>query len=399
MRTVIIKPKKGGRSFAHRPEFYEREIEDGLIGCTPGQWVLVQEGKSPSPLLVAMANPLVNQGPCLRVLRSCTSEKQAKSFDPLAHIKYRIDQAIAKRDDFSYFDGGSRILYGDADGLPGVIADLYVNCVLLQINTAGMDIYREDIKSYIAEKTGKKVFFLDNEEYRKAEGLPIFDKEDIPHIEVRESGIEYNVSTDVMQKIGHYYDHRMNRLKLRQWIEAYKHPVKTAVDLFCYSGSWGLNALKADDEMHMDFVDQGNFEQTIEKNLDLNSFKGRGKFHRADVFDWCKANKDSSYDLIISDPPAFSKSLKNKSKALGGYQKLHKLLAEMSKPGTLLAIGSCTHGVTLEELDQTVNQSFWDTGKNVTLLEIGLQGADHPIATLNDSSNYIKFLLYRVNAD
>ena len=131
MRTVIIKPKKGGRSFAHRPEFYEREIADGLIGCTPGQWVLVQEGKSPSPLLVAMANPLVNQGPCLRVLRSFTSEKQAKSFDPLAHIKYRIDQAIAKRDDFSYFDGGSRILYGDADGLPGVIADLYVNCVLL----------------------------------------------------------------------------------------------------------------------------------------------------------------------------------------------------------------------------------------------------------------------------
>ncbi len=401
MRTVRIKAKKGGRSFVHRDEFYEREIEDGLQGRTPGEWVYVVEGKDEAPILLAMANPLVEQGPCLRVLKSFSSAKELNHFSPENYIKSSLSKALAKRERFKYFDDGSRIIFGDIDGLPGVIADEYQNAILLQINSAGMDLYRELIKKHLFELKKKDVFFMDQEEYRKNEGLPLYEKTEIPDIEVKESGIKYFVKKEVMQKIGHYYDHRVNRLKLREWMKQYKPQLSKGVDLFCYSGSWGLNALAAREELHMDFVDQGNFDETIDKNLSLNSFDSRGKFHRADVFNWLndKAQTGKKYDLIISDPPAFSKSLKNKSKALGGYRKLHKSLARLCKPGTLLAIGSCTHGVTLDELDQTVNQGFWDTGLKIHLLDLGIQGPDHLMSSLSDRENYIKFLLYFVESN
>ncbi len=400
MRTVRIKAKKGGRSFLYRDEFYEREIEDGLQGRTPGEWVLVTEGKSEGPLLLAMANPLIQQGPCLRALKSFQNAKEALDFAPERYIQSSIDHALEKRARFKYLDEGSRLIYGAIDGLPGVICDEYSNCALLQINTAGMDIYRDVIRNHLQTRLGeKKIIFLDQEEYRKVEGLPQHSREEVPDIEVSESGIKYLVKKEVMQKIGHYYDHRINRLKLREWIGNYKGKLNTGVDLFCYSGSWGLNALAAGDKLHMDFVDQGNFNETIETNLSLNNFQGRGQFHRADVFDWLKkkAEGKEKYDLVISDPPAFSKSLKNKSKALGGYAKLHKAIAKLCRPGTLLAIGSCTHGVTLDELDQTINQGFWDTGMKVNLLDIGIQGPDHLMASLGDRENYIKYLLYCVD--
>ncbi len=402
MRTVSIKAKKGGRSFLYRDEFYEREVEDGLLGRTPGEWVLVVEGKNDTPALLAMANPLVQQGPCLRALKAFPDLKSLKNFTPENYIQSSIDHALQKRARFKFLDEGSRLIYGAVDGLPGVICDEYINCALLQINTAGMDIYRDTIRNYLQKKLGdKKVIFMDQEDYRKVEGLPQHTKEEIPDIEVSESGIKYHVKKEVMQKIGHYYDHRINRLKLRQWIENYKGALETGVDLFCYSGSWGLNALAATAEgkLNMSFVDQGNFSETIDKNLSLNKFVGRGQFYRSDVFDWLKlkGQEGEKFDLVISDPPAFSKSLKNKSKALGGYTKLHKAIAKVCRPGTLLAIGSCTHGVTLDELDQTVNQGFWDTGLRVNLLDLGIQGPDHVMAAMNDRENYIKYLLYVVD--
>lgn len=403
LRTVRIKAKKGGRSFLHRDEFYEREVEDGLQGRTPGEWVKVVEGKEDpkgqTPFLVGVVNPLVQQGPCIRTLQSFPNDKAFKSFDPKQYLKYSIERALKKRSYFKYFDKGCRILYGAVDGLPGVIADEYLNCVLLQINTAGMDLYRDYIRENLQELRNKKVIFLDQEDYRKMEGLPLYEREEIPNIEVEESGIQYRISKEVMQKIGHYYDHRINRLKLRNWMENYHGQLKKGVDLFCYSGSWGLNALAASEDLEkVHFVDQGNLGDTLSENLKINGFEHRGEFSRRDVFDWLKekVQEKEKFDLVISDPPAFSKSLKNKTKALGGYLKLHKAIAKICKPGTLLAIGSCTHGVTLEELDQTVNQAFWDTGMEIHLLDLGIQGPDHLMSSLSDRENYIKFLCYLV---
>lgn len=392
MREVLIKAKKGGRALYNRQEFYEREVVDGLKGCRPGEWVFVSDdAKSPQGLL-CLANPMSQRSAPLRVL---CPVKRGSGPSPESYIKESIEKAVAKRALFSELNEGARLVYGQADGLPGVIADSYQNACLIQINTAGMDTYRDLIKTQLEKLSGKKCYFLDNKEYREAEGLPQYEIEVIPDLEVVENGIRYFVSSEKMQKIGYYYDHRTNRKKLVSWLNEFKGNKKSGLDLFSYMGSWGLNALNGGVE-RMTFVDQGDFSEAIEKNLELNNFKESGHFVRANVFDWIKTEKEK-YDVVISDPPAFSKSLKNKSKALGGYQKLHRSLSQIVRPGSILAIGSCTHGVTLEELDLTVHQGFNDSGLTCQLLDLGHQGPDHPIELLNSSDHYIKFLLYLVS--
>ena len=389
MRQVKVKLKKGGRSFIGRREFYEREVVEGLTGCIPGQWVVV-EAEGESQRLLGLANPMNSQSAPIRIL--CPLGKEIPT--PEEYIENCLKGALKKREGFKSLSEGKRLVFGDSDGLPGVIVDEYSNCILIQINTAGLDTYRALIKETLQKQRSKDAYFLDNEEYRKGEGLPLYDREEIPELEVAENGIAYRVPKDILQKIGYYYDHRVNRRKLAQWIEDSTSEYKSGVDLFCYGGSWGLNALKAGVQ-EMTFIDQGNLTECVEGNLKLNGWQERGRFERANVFDWLK-NQDQTYDVVISDPPAFSKSLKNKSKALGGYQKLHRSLSQLVHKGSLLAIGSCTHGVSLEELDQTVKSAFSDTFFELQLLDVGVQGPDHPISHFSDGQNYIKFMLYRV---
>lgn len=391
MREITIRPKKGGNSLLRRQEFYEREVTDGLKGCTPGEWVFVSDDpKSPWGLL-CLANPMSQRSAPLRVLKKI---KRGESIAPQDYLKETMAEAIKRRRLFSHLDSGCRLIYGEADGLPGVIVDEYLHCVVIQINTAGMDQHRDTIRNYLREETKKSCFFLDNVEYREAEGLPLFEKEDIPSLEVQENELKYLISADVLQKVGYYYDHRQNRKALSQWLLNYKGAKKTGLDLFSYVGSWGMNMLAAGVE-EVTFVDQGNFKETLRKNLELNNMGERGHFVRENVFDWVKNHK-KTYDVVVSDPPAFSKSLKNKSKALGGYQKLHRSLSALVHEGSLMAIGSCTHGVTLEELDLTVYQGFSDSPFKCQLLDIGHQGCDHPIEALNSTGHYIKFLLYLI---
>ncbi len=391
LREVLIKAKKGGRALLRRQEFYEREVSEGLKGCTPGEWVLVSDDPKSDWALLCVANPMSQRSAPLRVLRAI---KKKDSIDPKTYIEERLVAAMRWRRNFSHLEKGCRLIYGQADGLPGVIVDGYLNACLIQINTAGMDNYRDHIKDILNRETGLDCFFFDNKEYREAEGLPHHEGDQLPNVEVVENGLKYFISASKMQKIGYYYDHRPNRQKLSDWLARYQGKKESGLDLFCYMGSWGLNALNGG-VSQLTFVDQGDFDESVTKNLELNDFSGKGSFVRANVFEWLKNNKET-YDVVISDPPAFSKSLKNKSKALGGYQKLHRQLASKVHEGSLLAIGSCTHGVTLDELDQTVHQGFLESNFSCKLLDLGHQGCDHPIEGLNSSDHYIKFLLYHV---
>lgn len=393
MRVVSIK-NKSKKSMARRQEFFEREVVDGMKGCTPGEWVLIEVEKSER--FVGFANPFVNEGSPLKVVKKLANGESFSEEDIPAFIAKRITECLEHRKSFGLLSRGGRLVFGAQDGMPGVIVDEYENSVLLQINTAGFDRYRDIVFKSLEEQVAKPCYFFDQPDYRAKEGLPTHESEKPQVIRVIENDISYELGSSIIQKIGYYYDHRINRMKLQNWLASIdSDSKKRGVDLFSYCGSWGLNALKAGVQK-MSFVDQGNFEECIEKNLKLNELEGKGHFHRADVFKWLK-ECNQTFDVVISDPPAFSKSLKNKSKALGGYQKLHASLSKIVHKGSWLAIGSCTHGVSLEELDQTVALGFNDSPFELSLVDVGLQGPDHRVSHLSDAGNYIKFLLYRVN--
>jgi 23S rRNA (cytosine1962-C5)-methyltransferase len=310
-----------------------------------------------------------------------------------------LADALKKRSVFSDYGDGSRLVYGASDSLPGLIVDKYKKYIFIQINTAGIDRFRDLIKGVLQNNFREhSVLFYDNEDYRKAEVLPVFPRDEIPSdLEVSENNLHYKIPKTILQKIGYYYDHRENRLRLMNLLKRLNVRKETGLDLFSYVGSWGLHLLSADVK-NVEFVDQGQMQEVIDTNLQLNNFNGRGQFTRADVFKYLdKALVDNkSFDIIVSDPPAFTKSEKNKIAALQGYEKLHTKAMKLLNDQGIMVVASCTHYANYEELDKTVQDAAFRNGQKIQLLDLGGQGFDHPMTGFKDKSFYIKYLVYHV---
>lgn len=372
-------------------------------GLRPGEWIILEDQLAKKNY-IAYINPYSESFYKLKILSEDKTKKyNVKSDEEVVArelIVANLQAAFKLRDYLTDYSNGARLVYGMNDSLPGIIVDKYQKYILAQINTAGMDRFRDLIKAEIVKKyPEQKVLFFDNLEYRKAEVLPIHEPEKITEdLDILENGIQYRISQTVMQKIGYYYDHRENRSKLANLLTRTSFPKKTGLDLFSYVGSWGLHMLKAGVE-NVEFVDQANMEVATNTNLELNNFKGRGQFTRSDVFKFLDTALTSGkkYDVIVSDPPAFTKSEKNKIQALQGYEKLHLKAMRLLSDEGLMVVASCTHHVNYEELDKTVQEAALKNSQNVQLLDLGVQGMDHPFSGFKDKSFYIKYLVYFVS--
>jgi 23S rRNA (cytosine1962-C5)-methyltransferase len=372
-------------------------------GLRPGEWIILEDQLAKKNY-IAYINPFAESFYKLKILTEDKTKKYNVKSDEeeVARelIMANLQAAFKLRDYLTDYSNGARLVYGMNDSLPGIIVDKYQKYILAQINTAGMDRFRDLIKAEIIKKyPEQKVLFFDNLEYRKSEVLPVHEPEKIAEdLDILENGIHYRISQTVMQKIGYYYDHRENRSKLANLLTRTSFPKKTGLDLFSYVGSWGLHMLKAGVE-NVEFVDQANMEVATNTNLELNNFKGRGQFTRSDVFKFLDTALASGkkYDVIVSDPPAFTKSEKNKIQALQGYEKLHLKAMRLLSDEGLMVVASCTHHVNYEELDKTVQEAALKNSQRVQLLDLGVQGMDHPFSGFKDKSFYIKYLVYFVS--
>lgn len=388
MRTINIKKKVNLRFEEKVILLSENDIEDSLKSYRPGEWCFFEFNKAKH---IGFVNPNSSRKKNICVYKYSQG-------DPLSLIKNLIKNAVSYRKEIGYALD-SRLIYGEADGLPGVIVDSYENCAILQINSAGMDQFRNDIKAYLNELIDKDVLLLDNETYRKIEELPTFKKDDLPEvISVTENGFKYKIDRELMQKVGYYYDHRENRRKFEELTIRTGQSFKKGLDLFTYVGSWGLHLLRAN-VSKVDFVDQANMQGVVDEHLSLNNFSGKGTFIRSDVFKFLDGaiNSGNEYDIIVCDPPAFSKNYKDKKAALKGYEKLYNKIFQIIENGGLLAAASCTQNISMSELDQCVLKAANKIGVSVKLIDTGIQGLDHPISNLDSRSNYIKYLAYKVD--
>ena len=383
-------------------ELSEKDLVDIPKGFMPGEWFIIDDQLSKKNF-IAYINPYSESFYKIKVVIEDTEKKynskSSEEFVALEIIISQMKKAFMKRDIYTDYASGARLIYGMNDSLPGIIVDKYQKYIFAQINTAGMDRFRLEIKKEIEKcYPSQKVIFFDNFEYRKAEVLPIHEPEEFDgDLEVLENGLRYNISQQVMQKIGYYYDHRENRSKLFHLLNRTKFNKKSGLDLFSYVGSWGLNLLAAGVE-NVEFVDQGNMDEATKKNLDLNNFSGKGSFTRSDVFKFLDAAilSEKRYDIVVSDPPAFTKSEKNKVQAIQGYEKLHLKAMKVLSNEALMVVASCTHHVNYEELDKTVQDAALKNSQKVHLLDMGVQGFDHPFSGFKDKSFYIKYLVYSV---
>lgn len=401
MKTLQLLSKCSMKVQREQRELSEKDVEEIPKGIIPGEWVCLVD-PSAQKKYIAYINPNTDLFFKIKILKSVewtfdTSVLESKMAEEV--IAELLNSSFRKREVFLDYQDGCRLVYGASDCLPGLIVDKYKKYILVQVNTAGLDRFRSVIRSTIKNYFEKhEVVFYDNEEYRKAEVLPTHEKESITEeLEILENGLHYRIPKAVMQKIGYYYDHRENRARLKSLLQRLNVKKDSGLDLFSYVGSWGLHLLSAG-VSYVEFVDQGQMENAILENLKLNHFSDKGRFVRSDVFKFLDQAlaENKKYDVIVSDPPAFTKSEKNKSTALQGYEKLHLKAMKLLNDEGIMVVASCTHYASHEELDKTLQDAAFRNGQKIQLLDMGLQGFDHPMTGLKDKSFYIKYLVYYV---
>jgi 23S rRNA (cytosine1962-C5)-methyltransferase len=316
-------------------------------------------------------------------------------------LENQIEKSIQLRLKHFSLETSKRIVFGAQDSLPGLTIDQYDNCVIMKISKLGMYRYRDLIINFISHKfKNKKVFCLyENIEFEKYQSLPESQNTfDIEYIELHENGIKIQIPFKLFQKLGHYFDHRKNRMKLIQILREMNISSGNALDLFCYNGIWGLQ-LARHGIQNITLVDQGDFQDLIKKNFSLNNLNVSYEVLRKDVFqflDQC-IQENQTYSIIVSDPPAFTKSYKNKESAIIGYKKLHQKIIKIAKRNAIISINSCTQYINLLELDLTFSEMVKKLGRSCQLLDFGFQDLDHPISSFSDSGNYLKSIIYQLD--
>jgi 23S rRNA (cytosine1962-C5)-methyltransferase len=367
----------------------EGDVDSTLKGMEPGEWILLKDRKNKTIWLCMTDGNKSQPNKGLLILQKIKSKEAIISSE--AYVNEKIASALDKRRIFTDYRDGSRLFFADEDGLPGLIIDEFKNVIIVQCNLYGTEKVKEAIGNAIKKRLSKKIFFMDDTKQRRKLLLPSNPESRLnENIIVCENGLEFSLESDQLQKTGWFYDHRENRFKLENLLKRLNIPKQKALDLFCYQGAWGMYCLKAG-FTDVYFVDQANIEANLSLNLQRNKFQPQ-KFFREDVFKWLEEaqGRDETFNVVISDPPAFTQSPKDKSSALYAYQKIHEFVLKLADNNALVVLASCSQHVEEDDFFQTIVMASKVAKKNVQLLERGLQGWDHPFSITKGNQKYIK---------
>lgn len=391
MRNLKINKSIEGKILAGHGTLLAKDYEELGERFVPGEWVILKGDHAH----LACANPFGKNGPMIRVSSRLSDTEK---FNLLDYMRTSIDKAYKKRSLFNYIGDGCRLFYGEEDGISGLVIDVYKNIAIISVSSFGVwshsQLIKEVLKDYYPDR---KIVIQSTKGINALEEIPAGDNVLEDDILIIDDRLSYCLGPDVMQKGGYYYDHKNNRQKLEAFLKKMNNKPARGLDLFSYVGSWGLHLLRAGCH-EVEFVDQANLEKTVLKNASLNGYEGRASFIRGNVYEVLdnKSEQGIYYDIIVADPPAFTKSIKAKEAALRGYEKLHQKSLKLIKDEGIYVAASCTSHVSLIEFDESVQIAARKLGKKITLADIGIQGEDHMMSGLKSRSNYIKYLLYIV---
>ncbi|HEX3018762.1 MAG TPA: class I SAM-dependent rRNA methyltransferase, partial [Chitinispirillaceae bacterium] len=319
-----------------------------------------------------------------------------KSFS-VSELHKRIISAIDNRKSLiSQSNNCCRLINTEGDFLPGLIVDKYGPGLVIQILTAGMERFRQDILKALSDYA-KPLFIYERSdtESRTREGLNaaqgllygnISEK-----ILLTESGLNFEVDIISGQKTGFFFDQRPNRQLLRSYASG-----RRICDCFSYSAAFSVNALAAD-AMQVDSVDiSKNAIKWAENNIEINGFdKQKVNFITADVFKFLRET-EKKYDLIILDPPKFAKHPGEVQRASRGYKDINLLAIKKIEAGGIIFTFSCSNAIDPYLFRQIVFAAAADAGRPVQILHSLSAGPDHPVNIAHREGEYLKGLVLRV---
>lgn len=314
----------------------------------------------------------------------------------------RIQKALQSRHDLlNHAETNTyRLIFSEADFLPGLIADRYADYISVQILTSGIERVKAIVLDELQQQLKPKgIFDRSDSSARAHEGMApsygtLSGSEPPEYVEVRENGVRYYINIAEGQKSGFFCDQRENRR-----IVANHAPGKKVLDCFSYSGGFTLNSLKMGAEKVISIDSSALAIETLRRNIKLNDFENmHHEAIQSDVNKQLRAfrEKDEKFDLIILDPPKYAPSRSALDKASRAYKDLNRLAMLLLEPGGLLATFSCSGAVDLAYFKQIIAWAALDAGKEVQFIYQFCQPEDHPVRASFPEGEYLKGLLCRI---
>lgn len=307
----------------------------------------------------------------------------------------RLEQATRLRER-AYPDGICRLVYGESDGLPGLIVDRYGDTLVAQFLTAGMERMREQVTGELIRLVQPKRILLRNDSpYRPLEGLPVeihwIYGEPIEQEILAMDGLKFIVRYTTGQKTGFFLDQRENRRQIALYTGG-----ESMLDAFCYTGSWALYGARAGFTRITAVDSSQDALMVAEENAHLNGFEIRPVESDVAEFMRRKYSTPERYDLIVLDPPAFCKSKKHLEQALKGYREINLRAMKLLNKGGVLMTCSCSQPLTPELFEEVLRKAAADSGRAFQLSEMRFQPPDHPVLLHFPESHYLKCAILRL---
>ncbi|MCD8038958.1 MAG: class I SAM-dependent rRNA methyltransferase [Lachnospiraceae bacterium] len=346
-----------------------------------------------------MGRGFINQNSKIRV--RMMTRRPDQEIDE-AFLKRRVKAAWDYRKD-TVDTSSCRVIFGEADFLPGFVADKYGDVLVVQSLALGMERFKEKLVSILKDvllEDGIKirgVYERSDAREREKEGLArvkgfigeAFDT----NVEIVENGVHYMVDVENGQKTGFFLDQKYNRLAIQKLCRG-----KRVLDCFTHMGTFALNAGIAG-AREVTGLDISEFAlQQARDNAALNRLQDIVTFRCADVLDELPrlAGQGEQYDVVILDPPAFTKSREATKNAIRGYREINRKGLMLVKDGGYLATCSCSHFMTQELFAKTIREAAASVHKRLRQAEFRTQAPDHPILWAADESYYLKFYIFQV---
>lgn len=312
-------------------------------------------------------------------------------------IDYRM--AVIKEEDRSAF----RVIFGEADWLPGIVIDKFADVLVVQSLALGIDNFKLKIVEFAREILGeygyniRGVYERSDAKVRDLEGMPrikgFIGDEFETKVQIEENGVRYIVDVQDGQKTGFFLDQKYNRASIRPICKGAR-----VLDCFTHTGSFALNAGMAG-AREVTGVDASELAvNQATENARLNGIDNIVKFECRDVFELLPEleKKGEKFDVVILDPPAFTKSRESVKKAVRGYREINLRAMKLVNDGGFLATCSCSHFMEPELFTKTIGEAAHDVHKRLRQVEYRTQCSDHPILWAADESLYLKFYIFQV---
>ncbi len=393
MATLVLKPGREKSLLRRHPWVFSGAVAKVKGNPAPGETVAITDARGRFLAWAAYS-------PSSRIRARVWSWQESEVVGP-DFFRRRIAAALARRKPWLGADTDAyRLVFAEADGLPGLIADRYADTVVVQFLSAGAEAWRETIADALLEATGAaRLYERSDAEVRRLEGLPsrvgvLRGDEPPARIHIAENGLAFWVDVRRGHKTGFYLDQRENRA----WVGAHA-AGRRVLNAFAYTGGFAVYALAGGAAEVLSVDTSADALALAEEHIALNHLPaGRAAFLRGDVFQALRdfRAQGRKFDMIILDPPKFAPTAAQVPRAARGYKDINRLAMLLLEPGGLLVTFSCSGGLDAALFQKIVADAAVDAGVEARLVARLAQGPDHPVALNHPESAYLKGLVFMV---